>query len=66
MLVLKVELKIKLILSCITLYIIVISRMSRMDVCTFRYDIKKWRKLKRKYKNFNDLLRNFLDGLLNE
>jgi hypothetical protein len=40
--------------------------MSRMDVCTFRYDIKKWHKLKRKYKNFNDMLRKFLDGLLNE
>jgi len=40
--------------------------MARMDVCTFRYDINKWHKLKKKYKNLNELLRKFLDGLLNE
>jgi hypothetical protein len=40
--------------------------MARMDVCTFRYDIKKWHKLKKKYKDFNSKLRKILDGMLNE
>jgi hypothetical protein len=37
-----------------------------LDVVTLRYDKAKWKQLKKKYSNFNDMVRKFLDGLLNE